>query len=557
MTNNFFANKNKYNRSSLSLILMILIVALGIVSCTKNFTTINTTSSGSPVATLPQLFVAFVANIDNTANSEQRDDNGWVYPITQQGMIYTKSDYSYAATSAWSDFYHNLSNYNAAMNLIAASPDTTIYTNVKGMLKTLKVYQAIKVSNFYGDMPYSDAGKAIYYGTASYTPKYDKQQSIYLSCLSDLTWAVNNFDASANSKQFSLGNSDGVLLNNITQWIKFANSLRLRIALTMYGKDPTDAAPIIADALTKPLLSDYTIDNIGLYAANISGLGFPARAYSFGTECRLRMGTTMWQMMSSNNNLDGSGIFDPRCNIFFEPNNDTQWNPFPQNPTTSTPAEQGDPYNTSIRDADWANKDGAPAPGTPNLYANFNYYWSRDGVATGSIGTIPELFMTAAEVHFLKAEAYAIGVAGVAQNLTTAQTEYNAGITASVNFWTTMAINSDVWVVNKPAGLPSDAVIDTLLSNPVVLFNPATALQQIYAQEWIDMIRQPWDAWTLLRRTGGLTPMDPNNAAYYTQTYGGYQRYRYPDSESEYNRANWQAATGGSDLISTKIWIAK
>ena len=546
----------KYIRSRLLPILVVSVFALGLASCTKNFKAINTPWDGSPTPTLPQLYVAYVANLDNTANSEQRDDNGWLYPITQQGAIYTHSDYSYGgSTSAWSDFYHNLSNYYAAMNLIAATPDTAIYTNVKAMLKTLKVYQAIKVSDFYGDIPYSAAGKAVDYQTSSYTPAYDSQQSIYLSCLSDLTWAVNNFSAT-DATQFSLGSSDGVLLNNITQWIKFANSLRLRLALNIYGKDPTDAAPIIVDALSKPLLSDYLADDIGLYSANIPGLSFPARAYSFGTECRLRMGTAMWQMMSSTNAEDGSGIVDPRCLIYFEPNNDSLWNPYPQNPTASTIPEQGDPYNT-LRDADWPNKDGAAPNQTPNLYANFNYYWSRDGEVSGSNGAIPELFMTAAEVHFLKAEVYAMGVTGVSQNLATAQTEYNAGVTASVNFWTTMAINSSVWVVNKPTGLPSTTAMTAFLNNPVVLFNAATALQQIYAQEWIDMIRQPWDAWTLLRRTGGQTPMDPNNASYYTQTYSAYQRYQYPASESEYNYANWYAETKGNDLTSTKIWIAK
>jgi hypothetical protein len=546
----------RHNKGTALFIGVILILVSA--SCTKNFKAINTPWNGSPTPTLPQLFTAYVSNLDNTANSEQRDDNSWIYPITQQGAVYTRADYSFGgSTSAWSDFYHNLSNYTAAMNFIAAQPDTTIYTNVKAMLKTLRAYQAIKVSNFWGSIPFSTAGKAISNNVDDLTPTYDSQQSVYLQCLSDLTWAVANLNAT-DTKQFALGSADGVLAGNITQWIKFANSLRLRFALTIYGKDPTDAAPIIADALTKPLLSDYTTaDNIGLYSANIPGLAFPARAYSFGTEVRLRMGTTMWQWMSSTNALDGSGIFDPRCSIFFEPNNATQWNPFPQNPTTSTPAEQGDPYNT-LRDKDWPNKDGDPSNPTTNLYANFNYYWSRDGALAGSNGAIPELFMTAAEVHFLKAEVYAMGITGVAQNLGTAETEYYAGITASVNFWTTMAINSSVWVVNKPTGLPSNAVMTTFLANPVVLFNPAKALQQIYAQEWIDMIRQPWDAWTLMRRTGMATPQDPNNAAFYTTTYGNYQRYQYPSSESQYNNANWLAATnGGADSVSTKIWITK
>jgi hypothetical protein len=51
--------------------------------------------------------------------------------------------------------------------------------------------------------------------------------------------------------------------------------------------------------------------------------------------------------------------------------------------------------------------------------------------------------------------------------------------------------------------------------------------------------------------------MDPNNASYYTSTYGGYQRYQYPSSEQTYNEVNWMAETGGHDSIGTKIWITQ
>ena len=542
----------KPNKSSaLIKIMSILMVILVLGSCTKDFKKINTPWNGSPAASEQQLYIAFVSNLLLTYGDQATMNSYW-YPISQQGIVYTKPDYSYdgGPSSEWSNFYHNLSNYKAMMNTIAASPDTTIYTNVKAMMKTLKAYEAIKLSNFYGDMPYSLAGNAINHQPADYSPSYDKQQSIYLSCLNDLQWAVNNFNAS-DPKQLSFGNGDLVLQNNIPQWIKFANSLRLRIAVTMYDKDQADATTQITDALSKPLLSDYTSDNIGLYPANIPNLDLGAREFSFGQECRLRMGTTMWQMMSSNNNQNGSGIFDPRCNIFFEPNNAGQWNPFPQNPATGT-TDGGDPYNKGIRDANWPNKNGNGTPPTVNNYADFNYYWGRDK-------NIPELFMTAGEVHFLKAEIYSRGL-GVAADAATAQTEYYAGVTGSVNFWTTMAINSQVWVVNKPTALPNAAAMAAFLANPIVSFdvaNPDHALKQIYAQEWIDMFRQPWEAWTLLRRTGGQTPMDANNAAYYTQTYGDFQRVQYPSTEQTYNRANWQAETNGTDKTSTKIWIAK
>jgi hypothetical protein len=535
-------------KNIISISWLIFLIA-GISSCTKDFKTINTPWQGSPTASVAQLYVAFVSNM--AQGGQQVGYNSWVYPLTQQGVVYTKADYSYGSDgdTYWSNFYHNLPNYEAMMTLIGTYKDTTIYTNVKAMMKVLRGYMAIKLSNFFGDMPYSAAGQAVYYSPTNdtvLTPPYDKQQAIYLSVLNDLKWAVDNF--STDPSQFSLGSNDLVLENNIPQWIEFANSLRLRIALTMYAKDPTDATPQITDALTKPLL-DGDNTNVGLYpGTNIPNMDLSARLYSFGTECRLRMGTTMWHLMSSTNAQDGSGIFDPRCNIFFEPNNDTLWNPFPQNPTDSTPAEEGSPYDEGIRNTDWANKDGNPP--TPNLYANFNYYWAVDV-------NIPELFMTAAEVYFLKAEIYAAGLGGVPQNMSTAQTEYNAGITQSVNFWTQQAINSQVWVVNKPSGPPTQSAINTLLTSPVVQFNPATALQQIYAQEWIDLFRQPWDAWTLMRRTGNQTPMDPNNAGSYTQIYGSLNRYQYPGTEATYNEANWTAETGGTDKTSTKIWVAQ
>ncbi len=126
-----------------------------------------------------------------------------------------------------------------------------------------------------------------------------------------------------------------------------------------------------------------------------------------------------------------------------------------------------------------------------------------------------------------------------------------------MNFWVQQAINSQIWVVNNPTALPSQTAINTLLTNAVVQFNPGTALQQIYAQEWIDLFRQPWDAWTLMRRTGGMTPMDPTNSSFYTATYGSYQRYQYPSSEQTYNYSNWYAETQGNDVTTTKIWVAQ
>ncbi|MBS1563584.1 MAG: SusD/RagB family nutrient-binding outer membrane lipoprotein [Bacteroidetes bacterium] len=528
------------HNKKLPVYIILLCAGLSGSSCKKNFETINSPWNQPTTASIPELFNGVVSSLPLTAG-EQSVFNAWIYPITQQGMIVSGS-YAFvnARDAAWNNYYTTLGNYRLLQSRIAESSNPSGMNNVTAMLKTLMAYKTIKTTNYFGNMPYSSAGKVAVEGSAAFKAAYDNQSDIYASVLTDLKWAVDNLSTSPS--QYSVGAYDTFLGGDIAMWSKFANSLRLRVAVTMYSKNSAVAGPQIAEALAKPLLADG--DNIGLWPSKIPGLKFEWREWSFTANCYLRMGSAMWSQMSSTNATDGSGIFDPRAKIFFETNNAGQWAAYPQNPTSSTPTEGGAPYDKAVRYTNWPNK------GAANIYSPFNLYFEQD------MTYIPELMLTAAEVHFLKAEVYNRGL-GVTANAATAKTEYESGVTASLNFWTSIAFNSPVWTVNKPAAATATtAQINTLLAN--VAYNtvsPATALKQIYAQEWIDMYRQPWDAWTLLRRTGGATPMDPNNTSYYTANFGVYNRFPYPDNEVSYNHDNWTTATGGNDVASTKIWI--
>lgn len=508
-------------------------------ACKKNFESLNAPWNQPTTASIPELFNAVISSLPLTAG-EQSVFNAWIYPITQQGMI-TSGSYAYlnARDAAWNNYYNTLGTYRVLESRIAASADVSSMNNVYAMMKTIMAYKTIKTTNYFGDMPYSKAGKVALDGSSAFKAAYDSQADIYASVLTDLKWAVDNFSTA--STQYSVGGYETFLANDIALWTKFANSLRLRVAITMYDKNSTLAATHITEALSKPLLADG--DNIGLWPTKIPGLVLEWREWSFQANCYLRMGSTMWGLMSSNNNPDGSGIFDPRARYFFETNNAGNWAAYPQNPTTSTPTEGGAPYD-KIRYTAWANK------GAANIYSPFNLYFEQDK------NYIPELMLTAAEVHFLKAEVYNRGL-GVTANAATAKAEYDAGVTASLNFWTSIAYNSPVWVVNKPAAATATPVqISTLLANVAYdIASPANALKQIYAQEWIDQFRQPWDAWTLLRRTGGKTPMSAVNTQYYTANFGSYTRFTYPDSEVTYNNDNWKAVTKGTDVATSKLWI--
>lgn len=523
--------------------LFIIVSLLSLASCKKDFESINTPPEGATDASIPELYNAIVSSLPLVA-SEQSVHNSWLYPITQQAIV-TSGAYPYdnAKSDVWANYYQTLANYRLLQSRIAATADIATMNNLSAMLKTIMAYKTFKVTNYYGDMPYGKAGYAPLKGATGYKVPYDKQSDIYAAVLSDLGWAVNNF--STTSGQYSVGSYETFLKDDIAKWVKFANSLRLYIAITMYDKNNSLSAATITETLGKPLLADG--EDIGLWPANIPGLQFQWRLWSFSANCYLRMGSTMWNLMSSSNNPDGSGIFDARCTVFFEPNNAGQWAAYPQNPTTSTPSEGGAPYSTD-RFSNWSNK------GVACIYSPINLYFEQD------MTSIPELMLTAAQVHFLKAEAFNRGL-GVAANATTAQAEYNAGITASLNMWKGIAFNSSVWTMNKPSAATATAgEINAVLSNPVTSYSmgsPSDALKQIYAQLWIDQFRQPWDGWTLMRRTGGLTPMSGNNVQYYANNFGIYNRFVYPDNEVSYNADNWKAETGGQDVNTTKIWIAK
>ncbi|QIH32091.1 SusD/RagB family nutrient-binding outer membrane lipoprotein [Sphingobacterium sp. DR205] len=509
-----------------------------VTSCTKDFDEMNAPWKDAQTADIKSLFNGVVASIELGAQ-EQATANTWIYPIAQLGTTVGNSGYSMqnASNELWENYYRALISIRLTEKMINESPDKAKYQNIQAMLTILKAYKTFKMTDVFGDIPYFEAGMADQ-GPTNYRPAFDNQKSIYESLLNDLKTAVANLSSSAD--QINIGTSESMLNSDIALWKKFGNSLRLRYALRMSDANGTVAATHVQEALTLPLLEN--IENIGLTPAvqNFTG---EWREWSFHAGIYLRMGSTAWEMLSNNNNKDGSGIFDPRAKIFFETNAKNEWAPKPQNVAMS---DGGEPYNRR-RDDDWSNK------GAGNLISNFNYYFGRDK-------NIPELIITAAEVYFLKAEAAAKGI-GAAASLTTAKTEYENGVRSSINFWTTMAMKSVVWKENKPTSLPTSTQLNIILANPKVAFSTTlsttNALKLIYTQRWLDNFRQPYEAWALTRQTDA-TPKSSVNNDLYEKEFGVIKRLNYADKEYQYNRDNTLEATkkevNSTEWQKVKVW---
>lgn len=520
--------------------LFAFIVAVSFSSCKKDFGDINK-SWGNNVydPTIPALYNAITASLVEPGGTGNILTS-WVYQNSQLAGMYAASGFRMDNFSAayWNNYYTALANSRKLEQLIAASATPENMTNVKAMMKTLIAYKTLVNTSIYGDMPYTDAGKS-FDNFEYFRPKYDAQSDVIKAAIADLKWAIDNFFTSAS--QISLGGSEVLLGNDITKWTKFANSVRLRYAMLLQKKDAATSNTIIAEALTKPLLAAN--ENIGLYPGVIANYQNDRGGWYRGNSY-IRMGSTMWDAMSSTDAKDGSGIYDLRTKIFFEPNKAGDWTPFPQVPTGSTPSEIGnsgdnDPYAES-------RLTTYVVPGN-YLYAPLNFYYVADK-------TFPQLLITGTEISFIKAEIYNKGIGGVGADAAAAKAAYEEGITESVKFWYKLANASSIWAVNKPAAAPTSGELSTMLNNPAIAYSatPADALAQIYKQYWISLFHQPIEAWTLARRTDYATPSVP-----LATTSPGYDLFRiiYPQSEIDGNYANWSAITGGTDAATKRPWF--
>lgn len=525
-------------------IFLYLSIILSGSACTKDFQKLNASHNKPSSTTIAPLMNGVLGSLFLGGTEQASVHTDYYYPSTQLGAITSASGYILVSGAAeiWGGYYSNLQNMNLVQQKINEAVDKESMNNIQAVLNIVKAYKTFRVTDQFGDIPYFKAGQAFTGDVDKFRVAYDPQQLIYDSLLSDLKWAVTNMNVNANAVTSAgtpyetLGTFDALYKGDMTKWKKFANALRLRYAMQMVEKDPATATPIIADVMVSSDIVDEGNDVAMWPAAFAYQLWVRWWAISSGGAGFSRISSTMWNMVADD--TTDAKIFDPRAKLFADKNAAGKWAP------DTIGVSKGDGINGYFSGTDPNDRNGT-------LYSTFNWYLMRDE------WYIPELIFTAAEVHFLKAEAYARGL-GVTANLATAETEYKAGIASSVNFWYNIASKtnnvSDAWAAVAPPA-PTDSDMAKLYANAKVKFTGSAddAVTKIYAQEWLSFYREPWLAFNLWRRTG-KTPMDPNsNPPTATKTF---YRLPYAQDEAVNNTENYNAqlAKMGSNNSDVKVW---
>ena len=543
-------------------------------SCTKGFEEMNKNPMSPTGTDIGPLFNGVVSSLCWTWDEQFYLNNEIFYPETELGALTTEGwgNTSIGVDAVWNNYYLALANIHdidqRLDEMCTTSGDNEIDDKVRAQLTVIEAYKTFKVTDMFGDIPYSEAGYIWYDTENNRKPKYDSQESIYKTLLTELVWAreILNSGATTTSlgnQYYSLGAYDVLYQNNYSKWGKIANSLILRHGMRMYHKDVEFAKPILEEAFNKPVIDDYYYIG-GAFALWPQALGsqFGDQGWSFREHKNLRMGETVFAQMSRPTDSIDNEIFDPRVYVFFDTNNKTAdypegaWRAFPQIRDENTPTEGGTPYSSS-RDKNYGFK------GPACLYSPFNFYLIRDHVF------VPQIMMSAAEVCFIKAEMMIKGIVPGGIGMMTDEF-IRKGIENSFLLWMQLPINGadatykyiyeDLQEILDGGDLYSisyayaSKIFNEMVYSLDYALDENGYLEFIYQQRWLDLFRQPNEAWSLARRTkdsGATTPTTIDHQKLVTY------RLPYPQSEVTYNFDNYSEQIkkmSHGDTRETKVW---
>jgi hypothetical protein len=362
------------------------------------------------------------------------------------------------------------------------------------------------LTNTFGDVPYFQALQGDSAG-GSIAPKYDAQKDIYADLFKQLDAAVKALSGASNS----LGAADPIYSGNPVKWQRFANSLRLRLAMQLVNVDPATTNAQVAAALAAPGgVFTSNADNAELQWPGDGVFNNPW-SNNFLSRDDHRMSQTFMNIMLN--------MSDPRIPVFAQPTqaDSTKYAGMPNGLTQSTASAY------------------ATISSRPGLI-----FWppkNAPGVLGGYGTATPSFLMTYAEVEFLKAEAANRGIGGVPA--VEAATDYAAGIQASLDQW----------------GVGSAGT--SYIAQPSVAYAGGTAgLTQIYTQEWIALFTDAGTAWSLWRRTCVPATIVPGPNAVLNIVP---RRFDYSLKEYAVNlpQVNAAIAAQGPDVLTTRMYWDK
>lgn len=459
--------------------MVTLIFQLGLVSCTQKFAEFNT-------------------NPDEVTDDMLEHDNfkvGAFFPQLQQTVIPCDHDHTFQVGQnltgdIYSGYMAGIGVWNSGKNgttgafvvddwldipfertfAVAMSADRSIKrslgadisNHVIALSTIIKIATVHRFADTHGPLPYSKMAEG-----GSLQIEYDSEEALYHSFFSELTDAIKTLSeyVKQNPASKPMADYDLVYDGDYVKWIKYANSLKLRLAMRIRYVEPALAQQMAEEAINNEygiILSNS--DNAIIKSGH--GIEINNRLeVMWNTYSDCRMGAVMQSYLT--------GYNDPRLPVYFQ--------------EVTINGESG--YFGGRTGVANTNKEPWEKLSSPNVYLKDPITW-----------------FNAAESYFLLAEGALAG-----WNVgTTSEQAYEMGIRMSfeergvngVDKYLSDATSVPAKYVSKVPASPSAGPLSDITIKWKEDDNEEKKLERIITQKWIAIYPNGNEAWAEYRRTG-------------------------------------------------------
>ena len=509
-------------------ILTIAVAAAAAAGCTKNFPKYNTNPykpESLPVTSF------FPAMLDCLASPEenpcQRNNTFWAcfggYVTAPHSWSRNNLYSTFNIDDEWNkwtvDWYFTA---DGGKGLYPGWFNVQRFTGGEGyyfqMAQLLRVYVMQMVASIQGPLPYSKVANGDFFVS------YDDEKTAWHAMFDDLDNVIKELQSAAGSGSTPLASVDRVYGGDNSKWLKFANTLKLRMAMRISSVDPEYAQKKAEEAVAAGVMTtieDSAYDKLNGRYVN----GYYQLETAWGGEVKANACIVSYM----------NGYNDPRRAKYF-----TQ--------------------NKSGKDGDYKGVRSGVAgmsKGDFTSYSGLSY-------SDESKKTAPMPIMLAAEAAFLRAE----GALKKWNMGDTPENLYNEGIRLSFQEWGASGVEAYLADDKSVPASYTDSYKGYSVTNKskcTIKWNDGDSddkkLERIITQKWIAGFPNGLEAWSDFRRTGYpyIFPPKDNLSTVGVDSERGQRRLRFSKSEYDRNGDNVNAAAGmlqGGDTDNTELWWA-
>jgi len=487
--------------------------------CTKNFEDLNTDPNNpKDVPTYSLMINAQKRLLDDMRDEWASGRMGLLWVQYWAQVNYTEED-RYAPrqnvnNNMFTDIYVDIMDLQRIIE-ICETPEYQDVTASYGALENqiasariLKAWAFQILTEIYGPVPYQSYGagnaefNALQLHDGVVYPNYIDQEEIFMDLLNELKEAA----AQINLNETAWVQGDNIFDGDPLMWKKFANSLRLRVAMRLSKAAPDVSAAHIAEVIADGDIMMSNADVADFMYGTTSDNGSPMyRAYLSRTD--FAVAKPFVDLLKGD--IGPFGQYDPRLEVYASPNNAGEY--------------VGQPYGIP---SSMASDISTSEVSLPNSPLTINY---------------AEPFMTYAEVCFILSEYNGWD-----------QTWYETGVRASMEYNGIDAATIDEYITALPAASEETVITQKYID---LYMQPYNA--------WSEYRRTGYPNTFVLPGEGTGYFVDGEEVIFESLEPGMTDilyRMNYAQEDQLLNPAGYEQGLellGGPDKFTTKLWIFK